>query len=146
MPTITLLLCSVKTFMLQLKIVRCSKSKMKQLLIFALLINSHSTVQAFMEPLEKMHFICFFLLIAPVVLKQAADAVQGVEPLTFSQFFANQQRGQVVFLQRYLHLVRESCILYSLRNQIPFFNLLFMLLESGKCVFFYRHTVECNHH
>jgi hypothetical protein len=60
-----------------------------------------------MELLEKMHFIIFFLLIAPVVLKQAADTVQRAEPLTFSQFFANQQRGQVVFLQRYLYWVIE---------------------------------------
>jgi hypothetical protein len=65
------------------------------------------------QPLEKMHFIkVFFLLIAPVVLKQAADTVQGVEPLTFSQIFAKQQRGQVVFFATLSALgKRGRCIL-----------------------------------
>ncbi len=56
-----LFLWSIKTFKLKAEIECGSKPKnLRQLLMFVLLIDSHSTVQAFMEPFEKMHLIIVF--------------------------------------------------------------------------------------
>ncbi len=115
-------------YKLQPKIECISKpNNLKRLLIFVLLINSHSTVQALWR---KCILLEYFFVECTSCLKQAADTVQGVEPLTFSQFFANQQqRGQVFFLQRYLHWVRERAVVCIVcATKFHFFNLLFMPL------------------
>jgi hypothetical protein len=81
------------------------------------------------------------LLIAPVVLKQAADTVQGGAVDIFAVFCKPAAAWAGGFFATLSALgKRGSCILYSLRNQTPFFDLFFMLLEYGKCIYFYRHT------